>query len=146
MIDSATRAIGRPLLLQPRCHPGLVQSAAAGTTQLALHKRALAIEQLVPNHSLRKAMEQRPDEQPTLMMAIDPARLAVSEEHVCMSFMYVCVCVCARAAFVQQLHGRVVAGTLQTGRRSCGWLSRQKKLGGGNGEGNLKKRGFDVLP
>ena len=34
----------------------------------------------MPNHSLRKAMEQRRDEQPTLMMVIDPARLAVSEE------------------------------------------------------------------
>ena len=36
----------------------------------------LASDQLVPNHSLRKAMEQRRDEQP---MAIDPARLAGEE-------------------------------------------------------------------
>ena len=36
----------------------------------------LGSDQLLPNHSLRKAMEQRRDEQP---MAIDPARLAGEE-------------------------------------------------------------------
>jgi serine/threonine protein kinase len=58
----------------------------------------LASDQLVPNHSLRKAMEQRRDEQP---MAIDPARLAVSEE-----------------LLGEGSHGRVIAGTLTTGRRT----------------------------
>ena len=57
----------------------------------------LASAQLVPNHSLRKAMEQRRDEQP---MAIDPARLTVSEE-----------------LLGEGNHGRVIAGTLTTGRR-----------------------------
>jgi len=58
----------------------------------------LASDQLLPNHSLRKAMEQRRDEQP---MAIDPARLAVSEE-----------------LLGEGSHGRVIAGTLTTGRRT----------------------------
>ena len=58
----------------------------------------LASGQLVPNHSLRKAMEQRRDEQP---MAIDPARLAVSDE-----------------LLGEGSHGRVIAGTLTTGRRT----------------------------
>ena len=38
----------------------------------------LASDQLVPNHSLRKTMEQRRDEQP---MEIDPARLVHSESN-----------------------------------------------------------------
>ena len=58
----------------------------------------LASGQLVPNHSLRKAMEQRRDEQP---MTINPARLAVSEE-----------------LLGEGSYGRVVAGTLTTGRRT----------------------------
>jgi hypothetical protein len=49
----------------------------AGRLSSPCTNERLASDQLVPNHSLRKAMEQRRDEQP---MAIDPARLAVSEE------------------------------------------------------------------
>jgi hypothetical protein len=58
----------------------------------------LASEQLLPNHSLRKAMEQRRDQQP---MTIDPARLTVSEE-----------------LLGEGSYGRVVSGTLTTGRRT----------------------------
>ena len=53
----------------------------------------LASDQLLPNHSLRKAMEQP--------MTIDPAWLAVSEE-----------------LLGEGSHGRVIAGTLTTGRRT----------------------------
>jgi hypothetical protein len=58
----------------------------------------LASDQLLPNHSLRKAMEQRRDERP---MAIDPAHLEVSAE-----------------VLGEGRLGRVIAGTLRIGRRT----------------------------
>ena len=69
-----------------------------GRLSSPLTNEQLASDLLVPNHSLRKAMEQRRDEQP---MTIDPARLAVSEE-----------------LLGEGSYGRVVAGTLTTGRRT----------------------------
>ena len=69
-----------------------------GRLSSPLTNERLASDQLVPNHSLRKAMEQRRDEQP---MTINPARLAVSEE-----------------LLGEGSYGRVVAGTLTTGRRT----------------------------
>ena len=70
-----------------------------GRLSSPLTNEQLASDLLVPNHSLRKAMEQRRDEQP---MTIDPARLAVSEE-----------------LLGEGSYGRVVAGTLTPDAGHC---------------------------
>ena len=67
-----------------------------------LTNEQLASDQVLPNHNLRKAIEQHRDEQrmPATTMAIDPARLEVSEE------------LLGEGSF-----GRVFAGTLRNRRR-----------------------------
>jgi len=69
-----------------------------GRQSSPLTNERLASDQLVPNHSLRKAMEQRRDEQP---MTINPDSLTLLEE-----------------LLGEGSYGRVVAGTLTTGRRT----------------------------